>query len=63
MSKSESAFRSSFHSHLDGMVYVRGSSDDWDRYADVTGDVGWSWDNMQPYIRKVVLLSLRPIQT
>jgi hypothetical protein len=29
------------------------SSDDFNRFADVTGDDGWSWDNVQPYIRKV----------
>ncbi|KAJ8094270.1 hypothetical protein PM082_006809 [Marasmius tenuissimus] len=36
----------------DWMAYTRGSSDDWDRYAAVTGDQGWSWNSMQPYIRK-----------
>ncbi|KAF8582565.1 GMC oxidoreductase [Ramaria rubella] len=35
-----------------GMYYTRGSSDDYDRFARVTGDPGWSWDNLQPYIRK-----------
>ncbi|KAF8590339.1 GMC oxidoreductase [Ramaria rubella] len=35
-----------------GMYYTRGSSDDYDRFASVTGDPGWSWDNLQPYIRK-----------
>ncbi|KAL0573358.1 hypothetical protein V5O48_008601 [Marasmius crinis-equi] len=39
-------------SAINGMVYTRGSRDDWDRYADVTGDEGWSWDQIQPYIRK-----------
>ncbi|KAF9458890.1 aryl-alcohol-oxidase from pleurotus Eryingii [Collybia nuda] len=34
------------------MVYMRGSSDDFDRYASVTGDSGWKWDNMQQYARK-----------
>ncbi|KAF9266699.1 pyranose dehydrogenase [Marasmius fiardii PR-910] len=34
------------------MVYTRGTKEDWDRYAHVTGDPGWSWDNVQPYIRK-----------
>ncbi|KAJ7927469.1 aryl-alcohol oxidase precursor [Mycena leptocephala] len=37
---------------IDGMVYVRGSKADYDRYARVTGDPGWAWDAMQPYIRK-----------
>jgi choline dehydrogenase-like flavoprotein len=35
------------------MAYLRGSSEDWDRYASITGDEGWSWDAIQPYIRKV----------
>lgn len=35
------------------MVYTRGPSEDWDRMARVTGDSGWTWDNIQPYIRKV----------
>jgi hypothetical protein len=37
----------------DMMVYTRGSSDDWDRYARVTGDDKWSWKALQPYIMKV----------
>ncbi|KAF9259776.1 aryl-alcohol-oxidase from pleurotus Eryingii [Marasmius fiardii PR-910] len=39
-------------STINWMAYTRGSSDDWDRYAAVTGDPGWSWNNMQTYIRK-----------
>ncbi|KAG7092206.1 hypothetical protein E1B28_008573 [Marasmius oreades] len=35
------------------MVYTRGSAEDFDRYAEITGDKGWSWDRLQPYIRKV----------
>ncbi|KAF7349944.1 GMC oxidoreductase [Mycena venus] len=35
-----------------GMVYTRGSAEDFDRYASVTGDPGWSWDNLLPYIFK-----------
>jgi choline dehydrogenase-like flavoprotein len=37
----------------DGLAYTRGSSDDYDRYAKVTNDSGWSWDNLQQYFRKV----------
>ncbi|KAK1219931.1 hypothetical protein PQX77_017325 [Marasmius sp. AFHP31] len=37
---------------LNFMVYTRGSAEDWDRYAKITGDKGWSWDSLQPYIRK-----------
>lgn len=34
------------------MFYTRGSSSDFDRYAEVSGDDGWSWDNMLPYFKK-----------
>ncbi|KAJ7318157.1 aryl-alcohol oxidase [Mycena albidolilacea] len=36
----------------DGMVYTRGSADDYDRFAEVTGDAGWSWDRLLPYFFK-----------
>ncbi|KAJ7579810.1 alcohol oxidase [Mycena floridula] len=39
-------------SSVNGMLYTRGSSDDFDRYAALTEDDGWSWDSLQPYIRK-----------
>ncbi|KAJ7237049.1 aryl-alcohol oxidase [Mycena haematopus] len=35
-----------------GMVYTRGSAEDFHRYATVTGDPGWSWDNLLPYFFK-----------
>ncbi|KAG6816189.1 hypothetical protein H0H87_008018 [Tephrocybe sp. NHM501043] len=37
---------------LDGLAYTRGSSDDYDRYAKLTNDNGWSWNNIQQYLRK-----------
>ena len=37
----------------DFCVWTRGSADDWDRYANVTEDVGWSWNEMLPYMKKV----------
>jgi choline dehydrogenase-like flavoprotein len=37
----------------DSMAYTRGSSDDYDRFARVSGDPGWSWENVQKYIRMV----------
>lgn len=40
------------HFYLDYMLVTRGSSDDWDRYAKVTGDDGWSWDQIFPYFKK-----------
>ncbi|KAF9258140.1 pyranose dehydrogenase [Marasmius fiardii PR-910] len=32
------------------MIYTRGSSEDYDRIAKVTGDEGWSWKSLQPFI-------------
>ncbi|KAJ7300526.1 pyranose dehydrogenase [Mycena albidolilacea] len=34
------------------MGYTRGSADDYDRFAAVTGDPGWSWDRLLPYFFK-----------
>ncbi|KAJ6589701.1 aryl-alcohol-oxidase from pleurotus Eryingii [Mycena capillaripes] len=34
------------------MAYTRGSKEDYDRWASVTGDDGWSWDKLVPYMRK-----------
>ncbi|KAJ7493660.1 alcohol oxidase [Mycena latifolia] len=39
-------------SSVNVMVYSRGSKDDYDRWARVSGDAGWSWDNLIPYMRK-----------
>ncbi|KAF7376494.1 Pyranose dehydrogenase [Mycena sanguinolenta] len=39
-------------SSVNSMVYTRGSKDDYDRYARVSGDDGWSWDRLVPYMRK-----------
>ncbi|KAF7375514.1 Choline dehydrogenase, mitochondrial [Mycena sanguinolenta] len=33
------------------MAYTRGSSEEWDRYARLSGDSGWSWNSVQKYIR------------
>lgn len=35
------------------MGYTRAARDDYDRWARVTGDDGWSWDNLYPYMIKV----------
>lgn len=35
------------------MAYTRGSRDDYDRWANITGDDGWKWDNLYPYMIKV----------
>ncbi|KAK0473382.1 aryl-alcohol-oxidase from pleurotus Eryingii [Armillaria novae-zelandiae] len=34
------------------MAYTRGSSQDYDRYAKISGDRGWGWEALQPYFRK-----------
>ncbi|KAJ7653253.1 pyranose dehydrogenase [Mycena polygramma] len=35
-----------------GMIYTRGSAEDYDRFAAVTGDNGWSWNRLLPYFFK-----------
>ncbi|KAJ6600958.1 aryl-alcohol oxidase-like protein [Mycena vulgaris] len=37
-------------SSINGMVYSRGPSEDFDRLARVSGDSGWSWKELQKYI-------------
>ncbi|KAF9061024.1 GMC oxidoreductase-domain-containing protein, partial [Rhodocollybia butyracea] len=37
-------------SSVNGMFYTRGSANDYDHWARVTGDDGWSWDNIQPFL-------------
>ncbi|KAG6899171.1 hypothetical protein C0993_012714 [Termitomyces sp. T159_Od127] len=39
-------------SSINYLIYTRASSDDFNRYAHVTGDQGWNWNNMQQYFRK-----------
>ncbi|KAF8960730.1 hypothetical protein BDZ97DRAFT_1920807 [Flammula alnicola] len=34
------------------MIHQFGTDEDWDRFAQVTGDSGWAWDNMQQYVQK-----------
>ncbi|KAJ7734085.1 pyranose dehydrogenase [Mycena metata] len=35
-----------------GMAYTRGAEADFDRYANLTGDEGWSWNQIFPYFLK-----------
>ncbi|KAK7047647.1 hypothetical protein VNI00_006415 [Paramarasmius palmivorus] len=35
---------------INGMFYTRGSAEDFDRFAAVTGDPGWSWAELQSFI-------------
>ncbi|EKM83239.1 hypothetical protein AGABI1DRAFT_111689 [Agaricus bisporus var. burnettii JB137-S8] len=39
-------------SSINAMAYTRGSIDDYDRWARVTGDSGWSWNKIFPYFKK-----------
>ncbi|KAJ7640226.1 pyranose dehydrogenase [Mycena rosella] len=34
------------------MVYTRGAAADFDRYAELSGDSGWSWNQLYPYFLK-----------
>lgn len=39
---------------VDGMIYSRGSRDDYDRWASITDDDSLSWGKIYPYILKVM---------
>lgn len=39
-------------SSVNFMIYTRGSKDDFDRFAKVTGDNGWGWNQILPFILK-----------
>ncbi|TFK20469.1 aryl-alcohol oxidase [Coprinopsis marcescibilis] len=39
-------------SSVNGMAYTRGAADDYNRWARLTGDDGWRWNNLWKYIRK-----------
>ncbi len=36
-------------SSINGMIYMRGQSQDYDRWADETGDASWNWDSVLPH--------------
>jgi hypothetical protein len=38
---------------IDGLGYTRGSRDDWDQWAEITGDKGLRWDSMLPVMMNV----------
>ncbi|KAI0040465.1 GMC oxidoreductase [Auriscalpium vulgare] len=40
-------------SSINYMAWTRGSKDDYDRLADVSGDRGWSWSALEPIFRKI----------
>ena len=39
-------------SSINGMIYMRGQSRDYDRWAELTGDDTWSWANVLPAFRQ-----------
>jgi choline dehydrogenase len=38
-------------SSINGMIYMRGQSRDYDNWAKLTGDDAWTWDNALPYFK------------
>ena len=39
-------------SSINGMIYMRGQSRDYDQWAQLTGDDSWRWDNVLPHFRR-----------
>ncbi|MES2127224.1 MAG: GMC family oxidoreductase N-terminal domain-containing protein [Pseudomonadota bacterium] len=39
-------------SSINGMIYMRGQSQDYNRWAQLTGDPGWAWDSVLPLFMK-----------
>ncbi|ADU34536.1 GMC family oxidoreductase [Variovorax paradoxus] len=39
-------------SSINGMIYMRGQSRDYDQWADLTGDDDWRWQNVLPAFKK-----------
>jgi len=38
----------------DYLIHQYGPDEDWDRYAKLTGDPGWAWNNVKNYVKKVL---------
>jgi choline dehydrogenase len=38
-------------SSINGMIYMRGQAGDYDRWAEVSGDPSWRWENVLPLFR------------
>lgn len=39
-------------SSVNYLMYTRGAAEDYNEFAKITGDQGWSWKRLQPYFRK-----------
>ncbi|KAJ2912470.1 hypothetical protein MD484_g7944, partial [Candolleomyces efflorescens] len=37
---------------INGMIYTRGAGDDYDEWARITSDPGWSWNSLFPLIKR-----------
>ncbi|TFK19470.1 aryl-alcohol oxidase [Coprinopsis marcescibilis] len=37
---------------INSMMYTRGARDDYDRWAQITGDNGWRWNNLFPLVQR-----------
>ncbi|KAG6889602.1 hypothetical protein C0995_016128 [Termitomyces sp. Mi166 len=44
-------------SSINFMIYTRSASEDYDRWANVTSDQGWSWNSLEPYFKKTERLT------
>jgi choline dehydrogenase-like flavoprotein len=38
---------------IDCMIYTRGSADDYDKMAEISGEEAWTWENLVPYMKRV----------
>jgi choline dehydrogenase len=38
-------------SSINGMIYMRGQSRDYDQWAQLSGDASWTWDKVLPYFK------------
>ena len=39
-------------SSINGMIYMRGQANDYDRWAELTGDPSWAWNEVLPLFKK-----------
>lgn len=40
-------------SSINGMIYMRGQAQDYDSWAEATGDYSWKWESVLPYFKKM----------
>ncbi|KAK6995732.1 GMC oxidoreductase [Favolaschia claudopus] len=50
-------------SSVNYLGYTRGSKEDYDRWANVTGESKWSWDELVPYMYKASTFAVKPNDT